>query len=201
MEYLTDDDRTLLTRTLETKLWVEFQNGSRFSAARKFRFERLIEPFFIQPKQAIPVGDYPFSEYSLTFASDRSRMFSGEVRLTTGDFFGGERDAYRFQVVYRKDYRFEAQVTWTHNDVNLPSGKFSTDLVITRLQYSFSNNLFLKGLIQYSSELDEVSSNIRFNFIHKPLSDFFLIYNEKRSTTGAVSERALIAKLTYIFSL
>ena len=201
LEYLTDDDRTLLTRTLETKLWVEFQNGSRFSAARKFRFERLIEPFFIQPKQAIPVGDYPFSEYSLTFASDRSRMLSGEVRLTTGDFFGGERDAYRFQVVFRKDYRFEAQVTWTHNDVNLPSGKFSTDLVITRLQYSFSNNLFLKGLIQYSSELDEVSSNIRFNFIHKPLSDFFLIYNEKRSTTGEVSERALIAKLTYIFSL
>ena len=201
LDYLTDDDRALVTRTLETKLWVEFQNGSRFSATRKFRFERLTEPFFIRPDQAIAVGDYPFSEYSLTFSSDRSRMLSGEVRLTTGDFFDGERDLYRFQIVFRKNYRFEAQVTWNHNDVRLPSGDFSTDLVITRLQYSFSTNLFLKGLIQYNSDLEEVGSNIRFNFIHRPLSDFFLIYNEKRSTTGEVSERALIAKLTYSFSL
>ncbi|MEE8349504.1 MAG: DUF5916 domain-containing protein [Acidobacteriota bacterium] len=201
LDYLTDDDRNLVTRTLDTKLWVEFQNGSRFSATRKFRFERLTQPFFIRPDQAIAAGDYPFSEYSLTFSSDRSRMFSGEVRLTTGDFFDGDRDLYRFQVVFRKDYRFEAQVTWDHNDVRLPSGDFTTDLVITRLQYSFSNNLFLKGLIQYNSDLDQVSSNIRFNFIHRPLSDFFLIYNEKRTTTGEVSERALIAKLTYIFSL
>ena len=201
LDYLTDDDRALVTRTLETKLWVEFQNGSRFSATRKFRFERLTEPFFIRPDQAIAVGDYPFSEYFLTFSSDRSRMLSGEVRLTTGDFFDGERDLYRFQIVFRKNYRFEAQVTWNHNDVRLPSGDFSTDLVITRLQYSFSTNLFLNGLIQYNSDLEEVGSNIRFNFIHRPLSDFFLIYNEKRSTTGEVSERALIAKLTYSFSL
>jgi hypothetical protein len=200
IDYITDDDRTLLTRRLETRLWVQFQNGGRFSVAREFRFERLTEPFFIRPNQPIPIGDYPFSEYSLIFSTDRSRMFSGEVRLSTGDFFDGERDSYRFQLQFRKDYRFLAQVTWTHDDINLSSGNFSTELVITRLDYSFSNNLFLKTLIQYNSDLKQVDSNIRFNFIHRPLSDFFLIYNEKRSTTGEVTERALIAKLTYAFT-
>ena len=201
MDYITDDDRTLLTRRLETRLWVEFQNGGRFSVAREFRFERLTEPFFIRPTQPIPIGDYPFSEYSLIFSTDQSRMFSSEVRLSTGDFFDGERDSYRFRLRFRKDYRFLAQVTWAHDDINLPSGSFSTELVITRLDYSFSTNLFLKALIQYNSDLKQVDSNIRFNFIHRPLSDFFLIYNEKRSTTGEVAERALIAKLTYAFSL
>ncbi len=200
IDYITDDDRTLLTRRLETRLWVQFQNGGRFSVAREFRFERLTEPFFIRPNQPIPIGDYPISEYSLIFSTDRSRMFNGEVRLSTGDFFDGERDSYRFQLQFRKDYRFLAQVTWTHDDINLSSGSFSTELVITRLDYSFSNNLFLKALIQYNSDLKQVDSNIRFNFIHRPLSDFFLIYNEKRSTTGEVTERALIAKLTYAFS-
>jgi hypothetical protein len=201
VDYITDDDRTLLTRKLETRLWVEFQNGGRVSVAREFRFERLTEPFFIRPIQPIPIGDYSFAEYSLLFSTDQSRMFSGDVRLSTGDFFDGERDSYRFQLRFRKDYRFLAQVTWTHNDINLPSGNFSTELVITRLEYSFSNNLFLKGLVQYNSDFKQVDSNIRFNFIHRPLSDFFLIYNEKRSTTGEVVERALIAKLTYTFSL
>ena len=60
--------------------------------------------------------------------------------------------------------------------------------------------MFLNALIQYNSTLDEISSNIRFNFIYKPLSDFFLVYNERRASGGQVIERALIAKLTYLFS-
>jgi hypothetical protein len=59
--------------------------------------------------------------------------------------------------------------------------------------------MFLNALIQYNSTLDEISSNIRFNFIYKPLSDIFLVYNERRATDGEVIERALIAKLTYLF--
>ncbi|MDA2930911.1 hypothetical protein MYX84_13370 [Acidobacteria bacterium AH-259-O06] len=55
-------------------------------------------------------------------------------------------------------------------------------------------------LIQYSSREGDIASNIRFNLIHKPLSDFFLVYNERRSPSGEVVDRALIAKLTYLFN-
>lgn len=91
-------------------------------------------------------------------------------------------------------------MTWRHDSVELPSGVFDTDLVTTRLDYSFNPRMFLNALIQYNSDLRELSSNIRFNLIHKPLSDFFLVYNERRTSTGEVTERALIAKLTYVFS-
>jgi len=59
--------------------------------------------------------------------------------------------------------------------------------------------MFLNALIQYNSTLKEISNHIRFNFIYKPLSDLFLVYNERRSTSGEVVERAFIAKLTYVF--
>ena len=71
--------------------------------------------------------------------------------------------------------------------------------MIVRWDYSFNTRMFLDGLIQYNSTVNEISSNIRFNLIYKPLSDFFLVYNERRSTTGEVIERVLIAKLTYVF--
>ena len=45
------------------------------------------------------------------------------------------------------------------------------------------------------------SSNIRFNIIHRPLSDFFLVYNDRRDDTGRIVDRALIAKFTYLFQL
>ena len=36
---------------------------------------------------------------------------------------------------------------------------------------------------------------------HRPLSDFFLVYNERRnSLTGDLLDRALIAKFTYMIS-
>ena len=43
------------------------------------------------------------------------------------------------------------------------------------------------------------SSNLRFNIIHRPLSDFFLVYNERRDErSNALINRALVAKMTYL---
>ena len=83
--------------------------------------------------------------------------------------------------------------------MNSPSGNFDTDLVATRLNYSFNPRMFLNALIQYNSDLQEIATNIRFNFIYKPLSDVFWVYNERKTSTGEVKERALILKVTYVF--
>ena len=114
-------------------------------------------------------------------------------------FFDGEKDTYSLGFRLQPNYHFTADVSWEHDEVALPSGDFSTNLVNTRLLYSFNPRMFLNALIQYNNTVREVESNIRFNYIYKPLSDFFLVYNERRTTTGEVTERALIAKITYLF--
>ena len=197
--YITDQDNRLESRLSQLGLAFEFQDSSFIFMALDSDFERLDEPFFIQPGQSIPPGDYNFSFWSLTLSSDRSRKFGGVARFFIGDFFDGEKTTYRFEFRVQPDYRFNAQVSWSHDDISLPSGDFTTDLVAARLGYSFNTSTFLNALIQYDSTLREISSNIRFNFIYKPLSDLFLVYNERRSSTGEVRERALIAKLTYNF--
>ena len=126
-------------------------------------------------------------------------MFAATARLYTGEFFDGDKDSYRLGVLFQPGYRFASNVSWGRDDIRLPSGDFTTTLVTSRLRYSFSTTMFLNALIQYNSTIREISSNIRFNFIYKPLSDFFLVYNERRNTTGEVQERALIAKFTYVF--
>ena len=53
--------------------------------------------------------------------------------------------------------------------------------------------------MQYNTDARQWSSNIRFNIIHRPLSDFFLVYNERRiSETGDLLDRAIVAKMTYM---
>ncbi|MCH8321410.1 MAG: hypothetical protein IH790_10720, partial [Acidobacteria bacterium] len=135
----------------------------------------------------------------LSLSSDQSRLFSGGFEVGTGSFFDGDKNSYEITASFRRP-QLQAEISWEHDDVNLPSGNFETDLVAARINYSFNPNMFLNALIQYNRDERETSSNIRFNFIHKPLSDFFLVYNEKRSPTGEMLEWALIAKLTYAFS-
>ena len=199
LEYITDQENTLESRKLDTSFTILFEDTSQLVFVRLAHFERLDEPFFIRPNQAIPVGDYHFDEYLVSFSSDESRTFSGNAGLETGGFFDGDKDSCSLGFLLQPGYRFSSDVSWSYDDVRLPSGDFTTNLVTTRLRYSFSTTMFLNALIQYNSTLKEFSSNIRFNFIYKPLSDFFLVYNERRSSTGEVLERALIAKLTYLF--
>jgi len=90
---------------------------------------------------------------------------------------------------------------YTRNDVQLREGSFTTNLISSRVSYFFSTRMFLSTLIQYNSDRKQVNSNIRFNFIHHPLSDLFLVYNEQRDTSGAgINDRALTLKYTHLFS-
>ena len=201
MIYITDQENVLQTRALDSAVSVQFQNNSNLRFGYSTNFERLDEPFEIRDDQEIPIGDYDFNEFGISYTGDRSRLFSGEATVRSGDFFNGEKTSYELGLRFQPSHQFNAQVSWDHDDVTLPSGDFTTDLATTRLLYSFSTKMFLNALIQYNSAVDEIESNIRFNWIYKPLSDIFLVYNERRAVAGGVLDRALIAKFTYVLDL
>ena len=59
----------------------------------------------------------------------------------------------------------------------------------------------MNALLQYNTDARQWSSNVRLNIIHRPLSDIFLVYNERRdSRIGRMIDRALIAKMTYLIA-
>ena len=56
-------------------------------------------------------------------------------------------------------------------------------------------------LVQYNTDAGEWSLNVRFNIIHHLLSDFFLVFNQRRDTdTGGLLDRAVVAKMTYLLA-
>ena len=198
IDYITDQENVLQTREVQSRFRVFFNNSSSLSVSRRSTFERLTEEDEILDEM-LSAGDYQFAETSALYSSDRSRMFSGLVRWSSGSFYNGHRDSYTVGTTFSPNAQLGVDILWSHSDLSFPSRDFSTDLVTTRLAYSFTTNMFVNALIQYSSRQGDIASNIRFNLIHKPLSDFFLVYNERRSPSGEIVDRALIAKLTYLF--
>ncbi len=199
VEYVTDQESRVESKDFNQTFSIMLEDGGSLGLTQRVRFERLDEPFFIRSDQAIAEGDYVFHEFNPRFFTDRTRMFSGGIELEIGDFFDGSKNSYITSFRVQPSYQLAARISWEHDDLDLPSGDFSTDLVTTNLDYAFNPRMFLSGLIQYNDTQEEISCNIRFNFIYKPLSDLFLVYNERRTTTGDVLERALIAKMTYVF--
>ena len=120
-------------------------------------------------------------------------------RVDAGEFYDGDKQSYSVGAAVRLNGRLNASITESRNQIRLQAGQYTTDLITARLEYGFSTIAFANALLQYNTDAREWSSNLRFNIIHHPLSDFFLVFNERRdSTTGGLIDRALVAKMTYM---
>jgi len=200
IDYIMTPSGRLDTRLVDYHLPITFQNGTFLEVGVNSTYERLVKPFQIHPTTVVPAGRYSFNEYFFLLNTDRSKPLSVNLRLGTGPFYDGYRQSYSSGMNVRASYRFNAGFTYTRNNIRLSTGKFQTDLLTLRAAYSFSTSVFLNALIQYNSVARTWSSNIRFNIIHRPLSDLFIVYNERReSGTGRLLDRALVVKFTYLF--
>jgi len=201
IDYIMTPSGRLDTRLVDYHLPVTFQNGTFLEVGVNSTYERLVEPFRIHPTAVVPAGRYSFNEYFFLLNSDRSKPISVSLRLGTGPFYDGYRQSYSSGVNGRVKYRFTASLNYARNNIRLSTGRFHTDLLTLRAAYSFSTSIFLNALIQYNSVARTWSSNIRFNIIHRPLSDLFIVYNERREAgTGRLLDRALVVKFTYLFN-
>lgn len=199
-DYFTDQQGELVNRYFNIHIPFYLQSGGIIEVGRNETLDHTLEPFDIHPTTTVSAGVYDFTEYFAFYYTDPSRTLSANFRAGYGDFFSGTKRDWTVGGTLRLGARLNAQVIWSTNDVDLVEGSFITNLMTSQFNYSFSNRMFLNGLIQYNTVLEEWSSNIRFNWIHRPLSNFFLVYNERRDAiTGARLDRALIAKFTYLF--
>ena len=163
-------------------------------------YERLFEPFEIQDGIVIPAGEYTFHHWSTYGRSNPGRALSVSFHATTGGFFNGTRLMGNITVNYRPSPYFRSETQWNHNDVALEGGSFKTNVLRQRFNTSFSPNLSMNSYIQYVDTENMISMNTRLNWIYKPGSDLFIVYNQNW-ISGETQDRALIFKFTYLWAL
>jgi hypothetical protein len=149
----------------------------------------------------IAAGEYEFNEYFALYRSNNSKKLSVEARYSDGGLYDGNRRGYAVAPMVRVNEHFNASVSLQVNDITLPTASYVSTLVAARVNYSFNTRLFANALVQYNTDTHQWSTNARFNVIHRPLSDFFFVYNERRlDTTGDLVDRSVIAKLTWLLA-
>ena len=162
---------------------------------------RIDEAFDIADSLPVPVGAYdngvdgffgstnPARSAVLTANGERERTFGGTLtRVTTG-------------LTVRGGKHLALAVDGTRSWVNVPSGALVADVVSTRVSWAFTTHLFINTLVQYNGLDQNVSANIRFQYIFRPGSDLFLVLNEDRGDPTSLSrlqERGMRLKVTYL---
>jgi hypothetical protein len=163
-------------------------------------YERLFEPFEIRDGIVIPVGEYSFHDWSVFANTSDARPVNAFWRFSNGGFYDGNRLNSSITVNYRPIPYLATQTEWSYNDVDLPGGSFSTNVVRQRFNVSFSPNMSLNSFIQYLDTDDLLSMNTRFNWIYRPGADVFIVYNQNW-IDGGTQDRALIFKFTYLWAM
>jgi len=196
----TGDDRydRSLTRVGSVLYGLQFRDGATLNARVNTTYERLDTPFSVGPGLRIEPGEHAFDSVAVDYRSDQSAMLSVNAEMEAGEYWTGTQRVGGGGLRFRLNEHVAASASITRNAINLPQGSFAANLERFRLDWSFTPRMFLNAFVQYNGEADTWLSNIRFNFIHRPLSDIYVVWNENR--TPGDTQRALMLKYTHLIA-
>jgi hypothetical protein len=192
---------TLVTRQVGGGLAVDFTTGATLTATAARNYELVEVPFDVGGG-TIPVGGYDFDEAALHFQSSAGRPFSADVSVAGGGYYDGHRRSVGGGFRWLASHQLAFTGSADYNRIELPEGTFTSAVYAGRLKYAFSTRAFLTLNVQYNDDLEQLVSYARFNVIHGPLSDFFVVLTERRQLgdRSAVLERAVTAKVTKLLA-
>ncbi len=200
----SDTGWVLESREILPGLGIHFLDSSVLTFEYSASYERLADATRIAGV-SVPEGEYDFGAFTASYQSNLGRKLGGRVSVTRGDFFDGDRTSVTGSVTLRPSAHFFLQGTAQRNRLTLGGSSFDANLFGGRFRYAYNTRTFLSAFVQYNETTDEVQTNLRFNLIHAPLSDVFLVYSERRDRTPepgrtALTDRAMTLKVTKLLA-
>ena len=196
------------TRQTQLAFATELENSDRFGVSVADNYEFLHREFTPGPDEvAFPVGGYQFFDVEGTYSPGAQRRLNGTFTVRAGDYFNGTIRSVgfsrgRMEVTQRLSLEPSVSVNW----IDSPQGSFRTDLLVSRVNFSFTPRMFFSGLIQYNSSTNTVSNNLRLRWEYQPGSELFVVYTEDRETDplrpdrfSELRNRGFVVKVNRLF--
>ncbi len=206
-EMFWDTDFNLTDREVMLSYEVQWSNTATLTVGGSDNYIKLLAPF--DPTNSggdsLATGtDYNWQTMALAFESDRRKVFSYGLEASTGGYYNGDRTNFTGSVIYRYQPFGSISLNVTYDRIDLPDPFNDADfwLISPKIDFTFTDKLFLTTFIQYNEQIDNVNLNARFQWRFKPVSDLFIIYSDNYFTENLrVKNRAVVLKLSYWLNL
>jgi hypothetical protein len=180
---------------------LEWNSGDSLNAFYYGGSTRLDEAFDVGERVPVPPGDYRIRQLSLSASSSSRRPLQATAQADVQDTYGGRLSSVGATLRAAPGSHLILNLGFTHDRVDLPGGGFTAEVSSLRVAYAFTTRLFASALVQHNSLERRLLANVRLNFIHRPGSDLFLVFNEERggdTSLRRVARRGLAAKVTWL---
>jgi hypothetical protein len=122
---------------------------------------------------------------------------------SAGGFLNGDQENIFLRIGTRPSKYFSTSTGYSYYFVELPEGSFSVNNLNQRFDVSLTPQTLINSVVQWNDLDETVGINLRFNWIYRPGSDLFVVYNHSWNAPelGDLStrDRAIIVKFTYLF--
>ena len=183
--------------TFETQF--EFETGDDIGFEVKNTTEHLDVGFYLQGEE-IPADDYNFTAFQISMRTSSSRMIGARMQVELGEFYSGTRRGFSIDATARPNAKLSIEPFIEFNRITLPNEEFDANAFGGRVSYSFSTILFTKLFTQWSTDRDVFAANFLVNYIYRPGSDFYLVFDQSYDTRdGGIKLLGwtVVGKMTY----
>ena len=199
IDLVLTQENELETREITFETQFEFETGDDIGFEVKNTTEHLDMGFTLQEGE-IPEGDYTFTSFQASIRTSSSRMIGARLQVEFGEFYSGTRRGFSIDATARPNAKLSIEPFIEFNRITLPDEEFDANAFGGRVSYSFSTTLFTKLFTQWSTDADILSANFLVNYIYRPGSDFYLVFDQSYDTRDGGIKRlgwTVVGKMTY----
>jgi hypothetical protein len=178
LQYVTDTaGRTLDWMVIAAPLGLQTESGEEVRLEWVPQFERLDEPFEIQPGIVIPPGDYRYTAWIAEAQTAERRRWVAEIEMRWGNFYDGDLTRIETRLALKPSAHVLLGFDGEWSRGTLPAGRFTAKVLAGRLELNFSPDLGWSNLVQYDSDSRELGFQSRLRWRIRPGSDLFVVFN------------------------
>ncbi len=200
-QYQSTVDGRFQDREFGLSMGPNWDAGDNFSLGFTRGAEQVDRSFVLADSVPVAAARYDTDEWSFRGSTGGRRMWSLSANLRGGDLYGGDLLRYGGTFTLAPTPSFAFTAGFDRNDVELAGGAFTADVTSLRFTWALSTRVTTNALFQYNGLTDQLLTNVRFNFIHRPGSDLYLVFTEDREREDDVwrtEDRGMVVKLTYL---
>jgi hypothetical protein len=208
--YLRNDDGAVESSEIGPGWQFTSKSGYYAMIHPKFCYENVSEGFSLSDEAEIPAGRYRFFDLNFTFNTPSTKSYYLEGSLVTGSFYDGRIISLGISPRWDVSSSLEIGGFYEFNRAAFPdrNQEFVAHIGRLRILAMLSTNFSAAAFVQYSSEADEVTTNIRIRYNPREGSDFYIVYNDGLNTDRwreipalpRSMGRTLLVKYTYTFN-
>jgi len=186
--------------------FIQWLNSSKLSLSLNDFAPKLFFPFQLSGMDVPFMADnYPGRSIQIDYASDNRQMINTKVSIGYGGEYLGRILNFNGELNFRKQPWGTLGVNLNYRNLSQFSGSYNNPdftLIGSKIELSFSRNLFFTTYVQYNTQRDNFNINSRFQWRFKPMSDLFLVYTENYTALDFMQKnRAVVLKVNYWLNL